>query len=563
MFDSIHIDRIGVKTHRISHPIPLSDKRLPSITATHRHMHVGAAGAADNLDYYKSARKRRISTERALKKSIAASLAIASARAKSALLYPTKSQDRALSSYGLFFEHVWCSTGSDSIAASTDGGAGGGVYYASPEDKTQALYTTETKASALPTIAEVKAIRMTSQTLNKLSRPKGSWISPLGTETVVGTANPISDPSRIGSGRASRTLIPSFAAESVETAPSDDVLSYERSVTLTNAEDVERDEVQDTVDVEAAEEDGEEYYEEDAEIEIETMAVAKTIALTVTEGEIETETGTEVVIVPNTSIERSVHAHAVDVVMAAGDVETVDIEEVQSPLTADGNEDVKEEDVDVKSHKLIVEKDDYDNDFEDEVEVEVEKIEEDEGGADVEADGEVEGEGEMVGVGEVEAEGDVEAEGEEETEGEVEGDVGEGRETEESDHTVSVTGETLTDDPASFRAFTEKQYSESDSYSNTCADSETDSTSHRTGPSKGQTEGRDGSMSDITIPYNADNVDSYEAVGEHVESSICKTADSNLNPCTVFDDIFQLAFVDVTVGAVEIDMALSNPSLAA
>ena len=451
------------------------------------------------------------------------------------------------------------------------------MYYASPEDKTQALYTTETKASALPTIAEVKAIRMTSQTLNKLSRPKGSWISPLGTETVVGTANPISDPSRIGSGRASRTLIPSFAAESVETAPSDDVLSYERSVTLTNAEDVERDEVQDTVDVEAAEEDGEEYYEEDAEIEIETMAVAETIALTVTEGEIETETGTEVVIVPNTSIERSVHAHAVDVVMAAGDVERVDIEEVQSPLTADGNEDVKEEDVDVKSHKLIVEKDDYDNDFEDEeeVEVEVEKIEEDEGGADVEADGEVEAEGEMEGEGDVEAEGDVEgegeveadgeveAEGEEETEGEVEGDVGEGRETEESDHTVSVTGETLTDDPDSFRAFTEKQYSESDSYSNTCADSETDSTSHRTGPSKGQTEGRDGSMSDITIPYNADNVDSYEAVGEHVESSICKTADSNLNPCTVFDDIFQLAFVDVTVGAVEIDMALSNPSLAA
>ena len=548
MFDSIHIDMIGLKTHRIAHPIPLSDKRLPSITATHRHMHVGAAGAADNLDYYKSARKRRISTERALKKSIAASLAIASARAKSALLYPTKSQDRALSSYGLFFEHVWCSTGSDSIAASTDGGAGGGVYYASPEDKTQALYTTETKASALPTIAEVKAIRMTSQTLNKLSRPKGSWISPLGTETVVGTANPISDPSRIGSGRASRTLIPSFAAESVETAPSDDVLSYERSVTLIIAEDVERDEVLDTdVDVEAAEEDGEEYYEEDAEIEIETMAVTETIALTVTEGEIETET--EVVIVPNTSIEGTVHAHAVDVVMAAGDVERVDIEEVQSPLTADGIEDVKEEDVDVKSHKLIAEKDDYDNDFEDEVEAE--EFEEDEGGADVEADGEVEGEGE------------VEAEGEMEAEGEVEGEVGEGRETEESDHTVSVTGETLTDDPASFRAFTEKQYSESDSYSNTCADSETDSTSHRTGPSKGQTEGRDGSMSDVTIPYNADNVDSYEAVGEHVESSICKTADSNLNPCTVFDDIFQSAFVDVTVDAVEMDMALSNPSLAA
>jgi hypothetical protein len=65
-------------------------------------------------------------------------------------------------------------------------------------------------------------------------------------------------------------------------------------------------------------------------------------------------------------------------------------------------------------------------------------------------------------------------------------------------------------------------------------------------------------VNDVTIPYSADN----QAVEEHLESSVCKTADSNPNPCGVFEDLFQSSFADGAV-EVEVDIALSNPSLAA
>jgi hypothetical protein len=526
-------------------------------------MYVGAAGAPDNLDYYKSARKRT-STEKALKKGIAGSTALSPSRVKSGI-YPRKSQDWALSSYGLFFEHVWCPTESVSNGGGTDGGAG--EYYAATEERNRPLTATvtmtETKNPSLPIIPEVKLVRMTSLTLNKLSRPKGSWTSPVGSGTGVGPANPISDPPRnisVGSGRVSRTRIPSLTVDPSYTVPVVDVPPSEEesegAVAVTSADDAEKDRVQET-DGGAAEDDGGEYYADDTEIEIETMT--ETVKGTETETEAVTETVTETeVAIASVSSESTVTA--VGVVMTAGvcdaeavDIETV-IEEAESALTAtvDGHDDVVEEDVDIKSPNTVIEKDDYDNDFEDEVN----EFEETEVEVEIEEWPERERLGEPEGETEAETEIEVEREIGGDMEGEVEAEGG--HEMEKSVQTVSVTGETMTEDTSSFRTLTEKQCSDTDSYSYTCADSDTDSTSNQTGPSKDLTEGRDGSVNDVTIPYSADN----QAVEEHLKSSVCKTADSNPNPCVVVEDLFQSSFADGAV-EVEVDIALSNPSLAA